>query len=273
LHHKTLSNEEILQCLERSGYLLESLIVRELVNQGYFVEPNQVVLDPRTGKSRELDMVAEYFSFEPSHKDTCVKTYFVAEVINNKFPVVLLTRRPSTPNSIFESYVKYGCTPEQNDFYVHLDYLADRSPPEERLFAQYCSLTSKKGSASELMASHSEDMYASLLKIAEYVEHQLEGFADFPDGSNAFWRIFFWHPMLVLGGQLFTVEDSDASAIGLSEASSAFLEFNWHQEGEPRTTVVEVITVTALYERMGAIVSYDEALEVKLHALHAKTDK
>jgi hypothetical protein len=272
LQHKTISTNEIRECLERSGYLLESLIVRELSDRGYFVEPNQVVLDPRTGKSRELDIVAEHYSYQPDHRGTCVKTHFVAEVINNKYPVVLLTKRPSTPNSNFESYVKFGCTPEPNDFYKHFDIYDDRSPPQERLFSQYCALSTKKGEAKELMASHPEDMYSSLQKVAEYVEHEVGQFADFfVEPSGDIWRLFFWHPMLVLGGQLVVVEDSEAGIVSLSEAASAFLEFNWHQDGELRTTVIEVITIAALYDRMETIVLSDQALEAKLHAIHAKT--
>ena len=247
--------------------------MRELSDRGYFVEPNQVVLDPRTGKSRELDIVAEYYSYQPEHRGTCVKTNFVAEVVNNKYPVVLLTKRPLTPNSNFESYVKFGCTPTQNEFYKHFDFYDDRSPPQERLFSQYCAISTKKGEAKELMASHPEDMYASLQKVAEYVEQEVGWFAEVnADSSDDIWRVFFWHPMLVLGGQLVTVEDSESEVVSLSEATSAFLEFNWHQNGEPRTTVIEVITVAALYERMDNIVSSDQALEAQLHALHAKAD-
>jgi hypothetical protein len=57
-----VSPDELLECLERSGYLLESRIVRELDTRGYFVEPSQVLQDPRTGKSRDIDFIAEYYS-------------------------------------------------------------------------------------------------------------------------------------------------------------------------------------------------------------------
>lgn len=113
----------------------------------------------------------------------------------------------------------------------------------------------------------------SLQKVAEYVEHEVEQFADFhAESSNDIWRIFFWHPMLVVGGQLVIVEDSEAGVVSLSEAASAFLEFNWHQDGESRTTVIEVIVVAILYDRMEFIVSSDQALEAKLHAIHSKSD-
>lgn len=272
MQHKVISSAEIRECLERSGYLLESSIVRELDARGFFVEPNQVVLDPRTGKSRELDIVAEYFSYEPDRFGTCVKTHFVAEVFNNRYPVVLLTKRPSTPNSDFENYVRVGCTPEPNEIQKHFDFFSDREPPRDRLFAQYCALSTKKGEAKELMALHPEDMYSSFQKVAEYVEREVREFAEFAgESSSDIWRIFFWHPMLVLGGQLVTVEDSETGVVNLPEVESAFLEFNWHENSEPRSTIIEVITVAALYKRMEAIVMSDKDLEARLHALHAKS--
>lgn len=81
--------DEVRQCLERSGYLLESRLVRSLTSHGYFVEPNQVVRDRRTGKTREIDLIAEYFNYHPERRKVAVKTFFVVEAINNRFPFVL----------------------------------------------------------------------------------------------------------------------------------------------------------------------------------------
>lgn len=262
-----ISPEDLLECLGRSGYLLESKIVRELDLLGYFVEPNQVLRDPRTGKSREIDFVAEHHSYVPEHRNLCVKTHFVAEVINNRLPVVLLTQRPSSPNSDFESYVKYGTTPASAPFQAELDIYEERCPANEELFAQYCALTVKKGESRELMASHPDDLYGGLQKLAEYVEQELDSFLDWGSESESdIWRVFFWHPMLVVAGQLFTVSVDDASNPKVDEVGSAFLEFNWHQGEDRTTTVIEVVQLEALYDRMAKIVAWDEALQAKLHA-------
>ncbi len=53
-------NDEMIDAIKRSGYLLESLISKYLSQSGFFVESNQVIVDPYTGKSREIDLVAEY---------------------------------------------------------------------------------------------------------------------------------------------------------------------------------------------------------------------
>jgi hypothetical protein len=270
MRNDAVSATELLECLERSGYLLESRIVRELDSRGYFVEPSQVLKDPRTGKSREIDLVAEHFNYVPDHSGLCVKTHFVVEVVNNRFPVVLLTPRPSSPNSDSDSYVKFGCTPEPVPFYKELRIYAERSPPRGTLFAQYCALTTKKGEPREFMASHSEDLYGSLQKLAEYVEQELQAFQDWTTETESnVWRVFFWHPILVVGGQLFSVAVDDSANATIREIKSAFLEFNWHQGQDRKTTVIEVIQLSALYDRMADIVSWDDALEAKLHDLRS----
>lgn len=271
MNYTGISNAELQKCLERSGYLLESKIVRGLTERGYFVEPNQVILDAKTGKSREIDFIAEHYRYSSGHRGTCVKTYFAAEVVNNRYPIVLLTPRPSTPNSDFESYVKFGCTPEPSPFYGDLDIYEKRSPSSENVFAQYCGITTKKGETRELMANHPDDMYGSLQKLAEYVETELESFGEWARDSamSDIWRIFFWHPMLVVGGQLCTVAVGDGGKVEIEEADSAFLEFNWHRGEDRRTTLIEVVTVRALYDRLALIVKFDQELEAKLHQLHA----
>jgi len=263
-----LSTDEVLECLERSGYLLESKLVHRLNDLGYFVEPNQVMRDPRTGKSREVDLVAEYYSYNPDHEKVCVKTYFVVEVVNNKLPVVLLTQRPSSPNANSESYVKFALTPEPNPFYDKFHLYDERGPDSKRLFSQYCALTRKKGEARELMASHPEDLYGSLQKLAEYTEEDFAGWAEFENlETTPFWRIFFWHPMLVVGGQLVTAHAREDGSIVLDDAESAFLEFNWHEGEERRTTVIEFVTVDAFFQRLDQIVTQDANMQERLHRI------
>ena len=55
------SKDEMLSYVQRSGCLLEGRLVKSLNALGLFVEPNQVLLDERTGESREIDLVAEAY--------------------------------------------------------------------------------------------------------------------------------------------------------------------------------------------------------------------
>src|SRR5882724_2649577 len=226
--------EKVRECLERSGYLLESRLVRSLTDQGYFVEPNQVVRDPRTGKAREIDLVAEHDRYSPERQNVCVKTYFVVEAINNRFPFVLLTERPSTPNADFESYIKFACTPEPNPFVGEFDIYEEKGADWRGLFSQYCVLTKKSGDK-ELMATHPDDVYGSLLKLCEYVEDALDFWTSRDHlERDKYWRMFFWQPMLVLSGQLLSANLLEDGTTQLRETAAGRLEFNWHSGDEHR---------------------------------------
>ena len=270
LKHRKPSLSEVLSCLERSGYLLESRLVRQLVDDGYFVEPNQAVLDPRTGKSREIDLLAQHFDGTAPIYSVTVKTHFVIEVCNNKLPVVLLTERPDSPVlAAYESYLKFGCSPEPFPYHSDLDCFQDRLETAGSLFSQFCGISEKKsGHPGELMAGHPDDLYGSLLKLSEYVDDEVEHWHQ-PEGlsqskSN---RVFFWHPMLALGGDLLVTRvDRDGQA-HLEERESAFLEFNRHTDEGLRTALIEFVTATAMRRRLAEIVAYDRVLELRAHQL------
>lgn len=267
----SVSLEVIKSCLERSGYLMESRLVRSLSDARYFVEPNVAHKDPRTGKAREIDLVAEDIG-DGHRPGVRVKTTFVIEAINNRFPIVLLTERPSTPNADFESYIKFAWTPEscpfQNEFYVY----EEKNANWENLFSQYCALTKKSGQG-EFMASHPDDMYTSLLKLAEYTQAELADFEEWTsEQQDTYWRLFFWQPMLVVSGQLLVARVSEDGAVQLQEVPFARLEFNWHDAEMRRTTVIEVICEDFLLERVDAIRTHDAEIETRMFVRRAKCD-
>jgi hypothetical protein len=264
-----VTHKEIEECLSRSGYLMESRLVRSLVEEGYFVEPNQSVRDPRTGKSREIDLVVEYFKWNPAHDKVAVGTAFFLEALNNKYPFVLLTERPYTPASDFESYIKFVSTPEPSPFLGSLDLYEEKEADWNNLFSQYCAITRKSGKA-ELMASHPDDVYASLLKLSEYVENAIS--ISF-EGHEAYWRLFFWQPMIVVSGQLVIATVDTHGAVQIKETDLGRLEFSWHDAEEPRTTVVEVVTEAHLLSRLATIRAKDEELAAKIHAVKLKCAK
>lgn len=267
--HATL--KEIRDALERSGYVMESRLVRALVSAGYFVEPNQVICDLRTGKSREIDIVADpSFNFEPEQVNwdliyTTVKTTLVIEAVNNRYPIVLLTERPDSINQKYEDHIKYRCEPNPCPFWeLLLEILDKRSPKTQGLYTQYCVL-SKKRAKDELMASHSEDTYGSLLKLAEYVENAITpNRKTTPGQASQFWSIDFWKPTLVVSGQLFTAKVGGSGDMELEESSMATLEFNWHADGQPHTTAIEIVIEKDFPTRTEAVRALDSRDEIRL---------
>ena len=255
----------IREALERSGYLMESRLVRALNDSGYFVEPNVAHKDPRTGKSREIDLVAEK---EPDlalyPRNCCVKTTFVVEALNNRFPLVAMTERPYSPNVDVDSYVKQGHHLIRHEWLRRMKTYWPRVEGQSDLFAQFCVLTKKSGK-DELMASHPDDVYGSLLKMVEHVE-QLRSDFEAWESDGGYRRIFFWHPMLVVSGRLLTAKVAADGRVSIADAPIARLEFNWHDGEDPKTTVIELVREDFLVERMNAIVALDLAVEAELHS-------
>lgn len=258
-----ISLEEVRECLLRSGYVMESRIVERLHANNFFVEPNVAHKDPRTGKSREVDLVAEPI-YANSVNQCVARTKFVLEAINNRFPVVLMTERHSTPNADFESYLKFGTTPV--DLCPDLDVYELKKADWENLYSQYCQVTRKKD-GKELMASHPDDMYSSLLKLAEYTEETLLEFNNFAtEDSGTFWRMFFYHPILVVSEQLLVARLTEHGDLHLEDAQIARLEFNWHDGELPKTTIIEVIREDHLITRLQEINEIDRHITARLGA-------
>ena len=148
---------ELLESLNRSGYLLESEISKILSDRGYFNQTNPVIKDRLTGKSREIDLVSEYYDSERNYENMSVcKINYVFEIKNNSAPVVLLTRYDYSPivptwEGIREIFtipedVKYESS--LNEVYEDLIHSRKYS-----IFSQYCSFQYKKDqSKRELMA-------------------------------------------------------------------------------------------------------------------------
>lgn len=143
-----ISKSEMLEALKRSGYLLESEFSAFLANQGFFVETNQVIEDPITGKSREIDLTAEYYEYKQdrsSHK--CASGIkFVFEIKNNLFPIVLLTQFSFTPNIEDWMGLKEALNLPENINYDSLDSYYENliHKPGSRIYTQYCSFHKKK---------------------------------------------------------------------------------------------------------------------------------
>jgi hypothetical protein len=269
---------EILECLQRSGYVLESRIVRALADAGYFVEPNQAIADPRTGKSREIDLVAEWDEFDRSRPGISVRTIFAVEAINNPLPIVLMTRRPWSPSLLLEAFVKFGTTPAAMPFLDDLDLGAARGLEDEVLYSQYCGITRKRGGGEDqgfgkqrqLMASHPDDMHSSLLKLSEFAETEVSHFRarDWPEGDS-YWRLWCWEAVLVVGGDLLAFELDDADSPSIDELDSGHLIFNFHTNDEPRSILVHVVRERCLLALLAKVCAIDRSLASQLYAYRA----
>ena len=196
--------KELMQAIERSGYLLESEISKILSKSGFIIENSQVIIDPFTGKSREIDLTAEYFNYrERTSKVKCVsKVRFVFEIKNNSAPIVLLTEFEHSPN--LEDWLglkRWETIPKGLDNHYYEGYW-EKLVQEKRgsIFTQYCSFQRKKAN-DELMALHLDNIHSGLSKITQYYEEAIDR-EERVEGENGYYRDFIYLPVLLISDDL-----------------------------------------------------------------------
>jgi hypothetical protein len=265
-----LSKREMVECLRRSGYLMEGRLAQALQAKGCFVESNLSFPDPRTGISREIDMVVEIDDFELKTPQTCVKTTFIIEAINNLYPVVLLTPKGFSPNTDPSDYLRYKVTPSEATNKVHpfsgrFEPFQPHGVLDWPLFSQYCSFGKKKQSG-ELMATHPEDLHASIRKVTEYLlytEHHLNDWMD--NKQDEYWRIFQWRALIVLRSDLYTFSIAKRGAATLTPTTHARLEYSLHYDNSPTAVVLDFIVEKAVPQFIKTVASVDRELDLALH--------
>lgn len=265
------SKNEIFEALQRSGYLFESEISEFLTSQGFFVENSQVIIDPHTGKSREIDLIAEYYTHLKSHSEhKCVaKAKFVIEIKNNDSPLILLTKFSFSPNLESWSGLKaWTTTPiEVRDVYIEdfLDKMLIKSTGS--IFTQYCGLQRKKDNK-ELMALHPETIHNGLAKITQYCEensgNESEEYID-----DQYWRNFTYIPILLIKDNLFVL-DKNENEFELKEVESSVLLINYHYNGKPSMAYVQVVTKKGLPELLKSFLIMEEEIEDEMVAIRSK---
>jgi hypothetical protein len=253
---------------------MESRIVSALDNGGFFVEPNQVLVDPRSGKSREIDVVAESDKPLMPHGDVFVSTQFVIEALNAPWPLIVMTPTPWSLTRMLDDYVIFERTALPLSAQEHLDLFTTRQLDKAVLYSQYCGLSRKKSDGrtpGELMASHPEDAYSTLLKLSDYLQHATEDFRA-TQWQDTCWRIRVWQPILVVAGDILALSLDSTGALSLSPLPSAYLLFNTHWADKPVSVPVLIARETELLPLMHGIVAQDAMLHAELKTLR-KTEQ
>ncbi|RZK42679.1 MAG: hypothetical protein EOO90_06470 [Pedobacter sp.] len=266
-----ISEQDMLESLSRSGYLLESETTKRLVDYGLFVEPNIMALDPLTGKSREIDLVAEYqldFDPERSKNKTVAFTRFVFEIKNNNAPLVLLTKFADSPNSeIYDALKMRKTVPKGLESIFYLDfYEVLFNEGSKNLFTQYCSFSKKKNE--ELMAHHPENIYSALAKIANYCEEATETDNEEIEPNNGYLRNFLYLPVVLIKDDLYELEIVEDDKHKLTQVDCSHLVFNYHFNQRPCSSIIYFITTKGLEEFLKVL--HNAGKEVEKNMLEAK---
>ncbi|MCR4288733.1 MAG: hypothetical protein NUV86_00520 [Candidatus Scalindua sp.] len=256
MNRPEISTQEIMQAIKRSGYLLESEITKTLASQGYFIESNQSILNPLTKKSREIDLVAEYYEYDEktANNKTCAKIYFVFEIKNNFFPLVLLTKMEFSPNTqVWEGLKEILTIPDGIEYSFYEGFYEELLRDEEYLYTQYCSFQKKKGNKDELMAFHPENLYSGIAKITQYCDEAVNRWnndsgedEEIENYKDDYFRHFLYIPILLINDSLYELDINEENKTDLRKVESSKLVYNYHLMDEPKNSVIFVMTKKGL---------------------------
>lgn len=260
-----ITKEEMLEALNRSGYLMESEISSMLAEFGFFIESNQVIEDKSTGKSREIDLIAEYYNYKEQNLGYKVasKIKFIFEIKNNLFPIVLLTKWEFSPNIEDWTGLKEALTiPDKLKYDWYDSYYKRLIQNNNRIYTQYCSFQKKKAN-DELMALHPDNIHEGLSKITQYSEEMVKLYdkdllyeRTDTDYKDEYFRHFLFMPVLLLNDELFELHDNK-----LQQVDSSVLVYNYHFDKEPKMAYVFVVTKKGFPKFIERMVKIDEEIE------------
>lgn len=261
-----LSNEELLDAIKRSGYLLESEISHMLSEAGFFVETNQPLLDPLTGKSRELDLQAEYFDNNNPNfgNKVCSKINFVFEIKNNIYPLVLMTKHEFSPNIEMWDALKQSITipDEVKGGNVPSYYESLIESNDANIFTQYCSFSEKKDKSKELMACHPEALHSGFSKIVQHCDDMVgtwgEGMAD------EYFRVFLWLPILLINDGLYELDIESNDQPTLNKVEWSKLIFNYHRGEIQKNAIIYVVTKHSLKKFLIEMLETGKTIETQM---------
>lgn len=263
--------KKVIEALNRSGYLFESEISKKLTNMGYFVESNKVVIDKFTGKSREIDLIAEYgndvFNRDYSHKCYC-KIKFAFEIKNTSSPVLVLTEYQNSINDeIWSSIKDYITVPKGIEYYSQVS--EELIYNNKSLYTQYCSFQEKKGS-SELMALHPDNIHSGIQKITQYCQEHIESFEIYKDNYLRHW---IYLPVLLISEELYELKINENNIVEIFKTEEATLIHNYHHNNEPTSCLVKVVTKNGLDNFMNSMLILEKEIESKMINLRKKQEK
>jgi hypothetical protein len=276
---REILKDDLIEAIKRSGYLLESETANTLARADFFIESNQVIEDPITGKSREIDLIAEYYDKNNtviSKHRAYARIKFIFEIKNNTYPLVLMTKLEFSPNiEMWESTKEIETAPEgisvnsTDSFYEIL--LANNEP----IFTQYCSFNVKKGNKKEeILASHPEQVYEGLSKITQYCEEAVESWEDIEE-HNAYtpYRKFLYMPVLLINEDLFELEVERGNEPILHKVEESKLVFNYYYKNNPKIATVWVVTKKGFKGFIDKMIEAERKLEAEMITKIEKKDK
>jgi len=208
------TEEQIIQALQRSGYLMEQEVAGVLQERGYYVTPNEGFVDPDTGTAREYDLHAMGAITVAETRSEYVFPVLLVECRKSDRPLVLLTGdrilRAVLAEADFDNYYSgypkhiYGANGESDDSAQSLFDFLDLSRCHhywtcERMSTQFAEIVRD---GKKIVARHEmlyNDAIVPLIKALRFEavkddERMSAALTEEQDASNiqVYWPVVVW---------------------------------------------------------------------------------
>jgi hypothetical protein len=252
-----INAEEMKDALKRSGYLLESRLLKILSDNEYTLYPNEVYPDPVTGKSREIDV----FGLNSFHSEIKldkelsirVESNIIVECSNNPQPAVFFQRTDKKKFTIFGKFrfnkieqIPYG--EEGGPGWEFDSFTTSEKSFHYNSFqrcTQYCSFLQKKKQSDgkkEWFATHPDGLHDVFNKLYDFVNHKSACDAEWIPESFYTKDVYviLYFPVVVLQNELFEVLESDGE-VSMTQVDHTIFEFTRY-ETDSKSFLVDVVT-------------------------------
>lgn len=208
-----ISNKQMRDTIQQSGYLLEQRIEPIIAESGYYVETNAVYQDPDTNKSREIDIRALAGIRIHRKEESFIFPMLLCECENNSQPVVFFTKESLVSFTYCEDLRVSGIPAKfwDKDGYISLAGFTGMEKFHHyckgEVATQYCTFQLKKDRLSWIALHNDEqhDTLNSLIKAVDYeVAEHFKGWALPEEGEEEWVNIQVYYPLLILQGDLYS---------------------------------------------------------------------
>lgn len=242
---QTITTDEMIEAIGRSGYLIETRISDELLKAGYVTNMNYSLPDKKSATPRELDIVA--WKNLPSYQEDEVTLNLCIECGNNPQPLVIFHRKDSN-NPILEisddvkiTGLEHSFSDDVSQFNSFGGKVRWNHSSLGITGSQYCSFNQKKNGGS-WMTYHEDSHFSLFDKLLDTEKYYREGLQQSPFEENSL-TVGFFSYICVLGGDLFKCEVAD-SQHQISEIDHGRIVFS-----REHTLGLDIVAVQVVKER------------------------
>jgi hypothetical protein len=216
------TEEQIMEAVKASGFLMEQEVATKIEDRGFHVHPARAFEDPDEGKSREIDVWAIRRFIHDEERKLNAYSELIVECKNNNNPYVFITRRKSEaddhfgppelsfPLEKFEAKKDLGGGRARVRYIYPFDEYGFKEVHPFYQFGnkavQFCRIDRNGGSWSANHGGLYDAMFLPILKALKSRQADIK-----PRSIKEEWKTaWFFYPIIVVRGKLLEVDSMAA---------------------------------------------------------------